>query len=244
MPKFHEFESFLVKPQRDSGSIISHAFENYKYIIGYVLVVNLFITLVFYVLFFITGSWTKVMSFNESSGDSYEFFQEIYASQSLVLWQVCSILFIALASPFIGGIIYLMHKKNSGQELDLSDLFIGYKKNTLNIMLFSLVYTLVAVVTSNMCLVPAIFIMPFLFLGYPILIFEEKGVIEAIKESFAIVKANYLNFLILNFVAIVISLTGLFFCCIGIVVTALFYYATMYSAYLSYRVEEVDHFKK
>lgn len=62
----------------------------------------------------------------------------------------------------------------------------------------------------------------FFFLGYPILLFENAGAIEAISKSFNIVKENYGAFLLLNLVAFLLSGLGIIACCIGIIVSAFF----------------------
>ncbi|AIL43815.1 hypothetical protein HZP84_12755 [Elizabethkingia anophelis] len=236
MSEFEEFDSSAKQPQRDFGDILSHAFNLYKGIIGYAIVVTLLIMAVSYFLSFLTGGWSQMVSMSQNSGYGYnaEAYKEMYTSGPVLWWAGSSTLFFILVSPIIIGIIYMMHKKNSGQVLDFSDLFIGFKQNTVNIMLYSLIYVIVATISTNLCYLPAVFIMPLFFLGYPILLFENAGAIEAISKSFNIVKENYGAFLLLNLVAFLLSGLGIIACCIGIIVSAFFYYATMYSAYVAY----------
>lgn len=40
MSEFNEFDTSAKQPQRDFGDILSHAFENYKGIIGYAIVLT------------------------------------------------------------------------------------------------------------------------------------------------------------------------------------------------------------
>ncbi|HAY3550897.1 prominin family protein [Elizabethkingia meningoseptica] len=237
MSEFNEFDTSAKQPQRDFGDILSHAFENYKGIIGYAIVLTVLLIVVSCLLALITGGWSEVMEMSRSAGPGYnsEIYKEMYSSGPIMWWMGGSFLFFILASPLIVGIIYLMHKKNSGQSLDFSDLFIGFKQNTVNIMLFSLIVTIITGICNNyLYYIPTIFIMPFFFLGYPILLFENKGAIDAIKKSFEIAKNNYGAFILLNLVAYLISVLGIVACCIGIIATASFYYASMYSAYVAY----------
>ncbi len=70
-----------------------------------------------------------------------------------------------------------------------------------------------------MCILPAVFVMPFFFLGYPILIFEKASAFDAIKKSFDIVQNNYGTILLTALLAGLISIAGVVLCCVGIYLT-------------------------
>ena len=137
-------------------------------------------------------------------------------------------------APLYVGLIYMANKYNFNQPLQVSDLFIGYKQNFLNIVLYSLVSSVVMGIAFMMCVIPGFFVIPFFLLGYPILLFENASFGEAISKSFKIAKENYGIFLGASVLGLLISLAGVVLCGIGIIATALFYFAVMYSAYCAF----------
>ncbi|TDX84544.1 hypothetical protein [Epilithonimonas xixisoli] len=239
MENFNEFENTGTVPDRDTGNIISHAFEIYKGIFMYPLVAGILYFIALSVIASITGLGALFMEMgqNSQSMGSYdpEMYNDIYRSTPFLTFMGgFSIINILLFSPLIVGTIYIAHKKNLNQKIDFSDLFIGYRQNFLHIVLYGLIFSIASIICTNLCYVPAIFVMPFLFLGYPFLLFQNVSAIEALKNSFEIVKNNYGNFLLLNLLAFLCSYLGLIGCCIGIILTYMFYYSTMYSAYCAY----------
>ena len=239
MENFNELEPVGKVPGKDSGSIISHAFDLYKGIFIYPMVAGLLFFIAVGIVASITGLSAMFMEMGQSSESmgSYdpERYNEIYRSTPFLAFMGgFSILNILLFSPLIIGTIYIAHKKNLNQHIDFSDLFIGYKQNFVNIVIFGFIFSIVAMICTNLCYIPAIFVMPFLFLGYPFLLFQNASAIDALKSSFEIVKNNYGDFLLLNLLAYLCSALGIVACCIGIIVTYMFYYSTMYSAYCAY----------
>ncbi|RZJ45755.1 MAG: hypothetical protein EOO19_10895 [Chryseobacterium sp.] len=239
MENFTELEPVGKVPNRDSGSIISHAFELYKGTFIYPLVAGLIFFIAVSIMASITGLGAVFMEMGQNSQatGSYdpEAYNEVYRSTPFLTFMGgFSILNILLFSPLIVGTIYIAHKKNLNQHIEFSDLFIGYKQNFVNIVLFGLIFSIVVMICTNLCYVPAVFAMPFLFLGYPFLLFQNMNAIDALKNSFEIVKNNYGDFLLINLLAYLCSIVGIFGCCIGIIITYMFYYSTMYSAYCAY----------
>lgn len=238
MDNFKELETTGKIPDRDSGSIISHSFTIYKDIFVYPLVVGILLAVILSVLAGITGFWAALIGISEeaqSGGYNPDVYNEIYRSGPFLTFAGGASLFnILVFSPLIVGTIYIAHKKNINQPIEFSDLFIGYKQNFLNIVLYGLVFAIATGICSWLFYVPAVFIMPFLFLGYPFLLFQNVSAIEALKNSIDVVKNNYADFLIINLVAYICSFLGIFGCCIGIIITYMFYYSTMYSAYCAY----------
>lgn len=251
MDNFNEFETTGKIPSKDSGSIISHAFELYKGIFIYPLVAGVLYFIAISIIASITGLGALFMEMGQNSQSigSYdpEMYNDIYRSTPFLTFMGgFSIINILLFSPLIVGTIYIAHKKNLNQHIEFSDLFIGYKQNFVNIIIFGFIFSIAVAICTNLCYVPAVFAMPFLFLGYPFLLFQNVSAIDALKNSFEIVKNNYGDFLLLNLVAYLCSLLGFVGCCIGIIVTYMFYYSTMYSAYCAYVAlpRQLDNYKQ
>ena len=146
MDNFSEFERPLA-PQKDSGSIISHAWENYKGIFIYALLYVVIASVIGFVFsLFLPGgnaeTYKEIIE-NVSNGKSVDY-EDIVANQSSmgigssILSIIISSIFGALLYPLTAGLIFIAHKYNSKQNIDISDLFIGYKQNTVNLILYGL----------------------------------------------------------------------------------------------------------
>ena len=85
-----------------------------------------------------------------------------------------------------------------------------------------------------MCFIPGLFVLPFLLLGYPILLFENASFSEALSKSFSIAKDNYGTFLGTSILGLLISIMGVFLCGIGIIFTMSFFLVVMYSTYCAF----------
>jgi uncharacterized membrane protein len=137
-------------------------------------------------------------------------------------------------APLYVGVIYVANKYNFKQPVNFSDLFIGYKQNFLNIVIYSLISSIIFTVTFMMCLLPGLLVMPFLMLGYPILLFENASFADALSKSFKIAKENYGTFLGVSLLSLLISISGILLCGIGIIATMPFFLVAMYSIYCAF----------
>lgn len=231
MSEFDEFDHNITVPQKDTSSVLSHAFESYKGVLGIAVVAGvilLAVGLAFYIFAspssrsfdFVSGSDMRVML--PSMMGMY--------GRSLALQLLQSV----LLSPLFVGVIYICHKKATGGNIIFQDVFIGFKQNTANIMIFSLITTLLTYVSLAFCVIPVIFVMPLFFLGYPLLLFENCSAGEALSKSYKIAKENYWSFVGIGVLSAIIAYAGMIVCFVGFIVTYGFLYAAMYSAYLAY----------
>ena len=234
MENFSEFDNLLTTPQKDSSSIISHAFETYKKVIWYgvLMVVGVYI---------ISSIITSIVGFDQSAAlevireavrtKNYELIYNIHGLQSN---SGVSILLSLAAFPLYAGFLYILNKANFGEQFTFSDLFIGYKQNTLQLILFYVISSLIIGISALFCLIPAIFVAPLFFIGLPIVFFENASATDALKKSYEIAKNNYGTFLGLSILTFFISISGLILCCIGIIFTTMFTFAAKYSAYCAF----------
>ncbi|WP_292010954.1 beta-carotene 15,15'-monooxygenase [Chryseobacterium sp.] len=234
MSEFNEFDQQGSVPRKDTGNIISHAFEMYKGVFLYAMIAM--------IVYIIGGGILQAISgFNSTS-----FIEEVQSSSRNItsvrywdmpgfsLYSSLSGLLTLLLTPLYVGLIYIINKYNTKNTIEFSDLFIGYKQNFLNILIYSLISGFISGITFGMCFLPFIFVFPFLLLGYPILLFENATAIEALGKSFSIAKENYGTFLGVSLLGLLISFCGVFLCGIGIIATAPFIMAVMYSTYCAY----------
>ncbi len=194
MTSFQEF-SQQKAPERSSGEIISHAFEMYKGIFLYALLAMVLYFVVSLLVQPVSGFDSREFSEVISSSDGDFSSVNVWSVPGLKLYYGLSGLLSLVLAPLYVGLIYMANKYNFNQPLQVSDLFIGYKQNFLNIVLYSLVSSVVMGIAFMMCVIPGFFVIPFFLLGYPILLFENASFGEEISKSFKIAKKNYAKFL-------------------------------------------------
>lgn len=234
METFNEFQPQSNIPERSSGSIISHAFEMYKGVFLYALVAIIIYAVAASVIQGFSGFDSRSFSEEIRSGGGDFSAGNIWDIPGMRLYTGLSSLVGLLAAPLFVGVIYIANEYNNAEKIKFSDLFIGYRQNTLNIILYSLISNIILVIAAMLCIVPVFLVMPFLLLGYPILLFENATFSEALSKSFAIAKANYGVLLGTALLGMLISISGIILCGIGIFLTVLFYMVVTYSAYCAF----------
>lgn len=229
MENFSDADNFATAPRNEAGSIISHAFEKYTGSIGYVLLASLICMVISLAIGPISGFDSA--GFMEEVKYAHGKYSDFMSFPGLGLFYGFSGLSFLLISPLYVGLIYIFNKKNHHQKIDVADLFIGYRQNFVNILIYTLIAHIIIAFSAMLCLFPLLFVFPFLMLGYPILLFENARFSDAFSKSFNIAKENYGTLLGASFLGLLISVSGIVLCFIGIILTMYFYLSVSYSAY-------------
>lgn len=233
METFQEFQQNAA-PERSTSSIISHAFTVYKSMFLYALLAIAVYFIAAMVLQFVTGFNSQVIleEINNSNGDYSSI--NFWGIPGFAGYYAASGVLGLLVSPLYVGLIFIANKANNQERIQLADLFIGYRQNTLNIILYSLISSILMGLGFALCFIPGLLVLPLLFLGYPILLFENASFSEALSKSFSIGKENFVTLLGTSVLALLISVSGVILCVIGVLLTALFYMVATYSAYCAF----------
>jgi hypothetical protein len=231
METFQEFEQ-PSGPEKSAGAIIAHAFEMYKGIFLYAIVAVLISSAVSFLMQPISGFNSADLAEEMKTAEGG--FPNIWAVPGFAFYSGLSGLVSLILTPLYVGVIYIANKYNLQESISFSDLFIGFKQNFVNIILYSLIAGILITISIAMCVLPVFLVFPFLLLGYPILLFENATVSQALSKSFSIAKDNYGTFLGASLLGFLISIAGVFLCGIGIIFTLLFYLVVMYSAYCAF----------
>jgi hypothetical protein len=236
MSEFNEFDQQRSAPDRNTGSIISHAFEMYKSVILYGVVTMIIYVLADLLLQSITGfnSWSWFRDYRNFDGDYSEFYRSKWNRPGLSLYYSFTNVAGILLSPLYVGLIYIANKFNTKVPVEFSDLFIGYRQNLGNILLYSLITNIILMISFAMCIIPVFFVYPLFLIGYPILLFENLSAVDALSKTFNIAKENYGVFLGAAILGGLISIAGIVLCCVGIIFSAPFIMVVMYSTYCAY----------
>ncbi len=234
MSEFNEFDQQGSAPDRNTGSIISHAFEMYKGVILYAVVVSIIYYIADFIIQSISGFhyWSGFSDFRNMDGDYTDY--SYWNRPGVSTYSSFSGLVSILMAPLFVGFIYVTNKFNTKVPVEFSDLFIGYRQNLGNILLYSLITNIILGISLVMCVIPFFFVYPLFLLGYPILLFENATAMEALTKTYNIAKENYGVFLGAALLGIIISVLGIVLCCVGIIFTLPFFTVVMYSTYCAY----------
>ncbi len=231
MDTFEEFDQ-PIGPEKSAGAIIAHAFEIYKGIFMYGIAAVLLTSLISFLVQPISGfNSGDLMEEMKDNGDN---FPSLWQVPGFTLYAGLSGLISLLLTPIYVGLIYIANKYNLQEKISFGDLFIGFKQNFVNIIIYALISSVIIAISVAMCVIPVFFVFPLLLLGYPILLFENATFSEALSKSFSIAKDNYGTFLGAAFLGFLISIAGAALCGIGIIFTFSFYLIVMYSAYCAF----------
>ena len=231
MDTFEEFDQ-PIGPEKSAGAIIAHAFEIYKGIFMYGIAAVLLTSLISFLVQPISGfNSGDLMEEMKDNGDT---FPSLWQVPGFTLYAGLSGLISLLLTPIYVGLIYIANKYNLQEKISFGDLFIGFKQNFVNIIIYALISSVIIAISVAMCVIPVFFVFPLLLLGYPILLFENATFSEALSKSFSIAKDNYGTFLGAALLGFLISIAGAALCGIGIIFTFSFYLIVMYSAYCAF----------
>jgi uncharacterized membrane protein len=124
-----------------------------------------------------------------------------------------------LAGPCIVGFIMGTNKKMKGEQVGIGDIFsLGFTKFVPS--LIALIVMWIAIfIGSILLIIPGMLAAFFLSLAFFVLADKEIDGIGALKESFALVKANWKRVLIVMIVAGFIGQIGAYACGVGALIT-------------------------
>lgn len=242
MENFSEFEQRGTAPQPNFSDIIGHAFNIYGKGIGWAILLIVVTFIVQILLSFIAGplvgydpmAAAESMPKGSNPGDFSEIMTQMMAIPGIKAYYGVSYLLGLLVYPLYAGFLYIFHKANVGEQVAFSDLFIGFRQNMLQYIIYALISGIAMGIAMMLCFFPVIFVLPLFFLGLPIILFENATAIDAIKKSFDFAKKNYGTLLGVAFISGLIAIAGVIFCGIGIIFTFPIYFAAMYSAYCAF----------
>lgn len=231
MDTFNEFDQ-PTGPEKSAGAIISHAFEMYKGVFLYAIAAVILSFLISLIIQPASGlnQADLLEEIKSSNGSS----PNLWAIPGFAMYSGLYGIVNLLLTPLYVGVIYIANKYSLQEKISFGDLFIGYKQNFVNILIYAVISSIIMGIAVALCVLPVLFVFPFFLLGYPILLFENATFSEALSKSFSIAKDNYGTFLGAGILGVLISISGVFLCGIGLVFTMLFYLLVMYSAYCAY----------
>lgn len=229
-------------PEKSTGSIISHAWENYKGVIGYGILFALLVYLFEFLLSLLfpesplNPKMIREIIDASKTNDVNSIKDIIEANKGTGLGRMAvsfipSFLSKVLLFPLSAGLLYITHKYNTRQNLLFSDFFVGYRQNTANLLLYGLVIHVLANIGIVLCVLPGIYMYIVGFVGLPFVFFGNKNVSDGLNVSFNATNQNFGLVLGTAILAGLISISGFLLCCVGVFITKSFFIVASYSLY-------------
>jgi len=88
-----------------------------------------------------------------------------------------------------------------------------------SLLLAGFLYTLALYAGLACCILPGIYISLGLTLTIPLIVDQNRAPLDALSESWGLMQGNLLNTFFVLFVATLIAILGVLFCCVGVLIT-------------------------
>ena len=139
---------------------------------------------------------------------------------------------LLVLGPLQYGMYYCYLKAARGENLQVSDLF-AFKDNYLNVVLASLLTNVIISIGIFMLIIPGIFFACKLAF-VPYLVIDKKlDAVKALQTSWQMTDGYAMNIFVMGLLAIFITIGGLIAFLIGVIIAAMWIYASFASIYYS-----------
>ncbi len=148
-----------------------------------------------------------------------------------------------LVVPMMMGYIEMVKNVDLGLDYSFSDVFKPYKSSKLiGLIVIHIAIMILSMVGLMLCILPGIYIMTALSLAPMIYWFhKEVSFGEALTGSLKVVNKNFFNVFFAFVILVLISVTGIFLCYIGMFVTVPIAYAGFYFVYKQIFMKEENY---
>lgn len=123
------------------------------------------------------------------------------------------------------GMVQMTLKVLKGERAEYSDIWSGLKSNPLGLLGALIIVSLAVNIGINFFYIPGLVIGALWLLVVPIMLDKNLGPIEALKESFHMMKDHVVMGSVVYLLAGLAAFAGVFACCIGIFATMPIYFA-------------------
>ena len=139
---------------------------------------------------------------------------------------------IFILQPLQYGMFYMYLKAVRNEKVEISDLFAA-KENYMNVVLASILVNFIIVIGIFLLIIPGIvFACKLAFVPY-LVIDKKMDAIEAMKKSWDMTEGYAMNIFAMGILAIFISIGGLIAFVVGVIIAAMWIYASFASIYYS-----------
>lgn len=144
---------------------------------------------------------------------------------------VSSILTMLFMGPLCGGLSFFFIRLKRGENLIASDVFVGFKQSLKQLVLASVVYSLLTTLGLIFCIVPGIYlIVSYVFL-FPLMLDRKMEFWEAMELSRKMVAKHWFTIGFIMLATAAVGVMGAVACGVGVIFTMPVAMATLMYAY-------------
>lgn len=230
-------------PKLDIGEQINNAFEIFKKVAvtGGLAMLSIYFTIL--MLFFVgMGFFFKA---DEMNTVMRNFKPESLSFNGQIIYLAAIVVFSALISPFMAGLIKMARDADNNEEVQFSSIFTYVNSPQFIDIILSTIVLTIASTGTNMILkyflidgfasflgvLVSLLIAALTYLVIPHIIFGKLNFIEAIKASTSQILANFFPAVLLMTIAFILAIVGFFAFCVGILFTMPLIYIMHYCIY-------------
>jgi uncharacterized membrane protein len=154
--------------------------------------------------------------------DSWNFQKDnivVYAVATLIAF-VGSV-FIVTVAPLYYGLVHMAVKGARSQPVEINDVFEGFRSgNFVRSWIYMIIYLIVAWIAGQIASILSTIVGIIFIFGMPLLVLKGYSGVDAVKETFELVKTNPVESLILYIIIAVLNVIGVIALGIGLLITA------------------------
>ncbi len=142
-----------------------------------------------------------------------------YAVATLIAF--VGMIFIVTIAPLYYGLVNVAVKGARSQPVEINDVFEGFRNgNFVRSWIYMIIYLVVVGIASEIASILGTIVGIIFIFGMPLLVIKGYGGVDAVKETFELVKANPVESLVLYIIMAVLNVIGAIALIIGLLVTA------------------------
>ena len=141
-----------------------------------------------------------------------------YAVATLIAF--VGMIFIVTIAPLYYGFVNVAVKGARSQPVEINDVFEGFRNgNFVRSWVYMLIYLIVVGIASEIASILGTIVGIVFIFGMPLLVIKGYSGVDAVKETFELVKANPVESLVLYIIVAVLNVIGAIALIIGLLVT-------------------------
>jgi len=132
---------------------------------------------------------------------------------------IIEIISLVINSLLGAGLFRMATKQMHGQEIGIGDLF-DFGDIAAQAIIGGILVSLIIAVGSMFCLLPGLVLGGLLMFTFPLIVDKKMSATEAMSASMNALKSQWLMATVFGIVVVIVYMIGIFFCFIGILVSA------------------------
>jgi uncharacterized membrane protein len=141
-----------------------------------------------------------------------------YAVATLIAF--VGMIFIVTIAPLYYGLVHMAVKGARSQPVEINDVFEGFRNgNFVRSWVYMIIYLVVVGIASEIASILGTIVGIIFIFGMPLLVIKGYGGVDAVKETFELVKTNPVETLVIYIIMAVLYFIGAIALLIGLLIT-------------------------